>query len=40
MNLQSTLRTLTQMLQNHHVHESASRVGFEYKEMDKVVDHF
>jgi len=40
MNLQSTLRTLTQMLQNHHAHESASHVGFEYKETDKVVNHF
>jgi len=28
------------MLQNHHAHESASRVEFEYKETDKVVDHF
>ena len=39
VNLQSTLETLTQMLQNHRAHESAIRVGVEYKETEELDDH-
>lgn len=40
VSLQSTLETLSQLLQKHHAHESATRVGVAYKEREELVDHF
>ena len=40
VNLQSTLGTLTQMLQKYRGHESITRVGFEYMETEELEDHF
>ena len=40
MNLQSTLGTLTQMLQNHCTHKSAIQVRVEYMEMVELMDYF